>query len=331
MLGYLSRAVPLEQLGKGGDETKEAMEDRLFAQRVADIRRFAMTELGLKENKNYTRYVQLDRDYLAAVVSASEKDSFNRFEWWFPIVGKVPYKGFFNVEDARRERDKLEKKDLDVWIRGVDAFSTLGWFRDPLYSYMKTYGERELAELIIHELFHATVFIKNQSEFNEGLANFVGNEGGRIYAAGRGKLEGEGGDEALADRAAYLAFISGLTSELDLMYESGISRAEKLRKKEEIIKSAKERFEENYQTLFQTENYRFFTSLPVNNAYLELFQLYHEDDYYFAELYEKSGSDLAKFIKAAITLDSRLKQGKGKMNQADLLEEFSKILLESGF
>ena len=114
MLGYLGRAVPLESIAAGEEAPKE---DRLFVQRVENIRRFAIEDLGLKESKNYTRYVELDRDYLAAIVSASAKDSFTRHEWWFPVVGRVPYKGFFNVEDARKERKKLEKNDLDVWIR----------------------------------------------------------------------------------------------------------------------------------------------------------------------------------------------------------------------
>jgi predicted aminopeptidase len=99
MFGYLNKAVPLEKSG-----------DLEFIQRVSDIRSFAMEELGLSMSKNYTRYVDIDRNYLAAVVSASAKDSFRRHEWKFPVVGAMPYKGFFNIEDARKERAKLEKK-----------------------------------------------------------------------------------------------------------------------------------------------------------------------------------------------------------------------------
>ena len=132
---YLGRAVPLETLA----ETTGEEENRRFVARIGDIRRFAMEELGLRETKNYTQYVEIDRDYLAVVVSATAQDSFARHEWWFPVVGKMPYKGFFNPEDARKERAKLEKRGLDVHVRGTTAFSTLGWFRDPLYSYMKEY------------------------------------------------------------------------------------------------------------------------------------------------------------------------------------------------
>jgi predicted aminopeptidase len=303
MLGYLSRAIPLEDLG--GEDAPE--EDRRFVERVGSIRRFAMEELGLKESKNYTRYVELDRDYLAAVVSASARDSFTPYEWWFPVVGKVPYKGFFNARDARKEREKLQKKGLDVWIRPVDAFSTLGWFRDPLYSYMKAYSDRELADLIIHELLHATVFIKGHVQFNEELAEFVGSEGARLYIEktfGSGsEAEREAGQkaaEARADSAAYIDFIRGLIAELNTVYTNAdLSKEEKLQKKEEIIAAAKIRFEQNYDTVFITGNYRNFSQLPVNNAYLGLFRLYYEENRYFKDLYDRSGRNLPKFIAAA--------------------------------
>ena len=331
MIGYLNRARPLEDIEK---ESGSSPEDILFVKRVNEIRRFAMEELGLKESKNYTRYVELDRDYLAAVVSACAKDSFTRHEWWFPVVGKVPYKGFFDVKDARKERSKLEKKDLDVWIRGVDAFSTLGWFKDPLYSYMKDYSDLQLAELIIHELLHATVYLKNQSQFNEELAEFTGTEGARLYmekkagsrenaeinSEGSG-LDGSGDEKAKEDSAAYLAFIRSLITELDEVYMSKIPREEKLSRKEKIIAEAKLRFETQYDERFKTGNYRFFSELPVNNAYLELYRLYYEGDRYFLDLYRRFGSDLPGFISAAKTLDGNKLLNKGKANPREELEK----------
>jgi len=306
MLGYLNRAVPLEELAANETATDD---DRNFVQRVEDIRRFAIEKLGLKASRNYTRYVELDRDYLAAVVSASAKDSLTAYQWWFPVVGNVPYKGFFNVEDARKERAGLEKKDLDVWIRGVDAFSTLGWFRDPLYSYMKKYSDRELAELIIHELTHATVYIKSDSRFNEQLAEFVGTEGARLYMEQKGANAAAPGqvddaDDAItrADRDAYVAFIRSLSAELDVVYKSSLSRDEKLKRKEEIIADAKIRFDAQYDSLFKTDKYRGFSKLPVNNAYLELYNLYYEEDHFFQDLYDKTGRDLPKLIAAAKTI-----------------------------
>jgi predicted aminopeptidase len=288
LLGYLNRAVPLEQSG-----------DEEFIARVNDIRSFAMEELGLAMSKNYTRYVEIDRNYLASVVSASAKDSFTRHEWRFPIVGSVPYKGFFKPQDAQKEREKLEKKDLDVWVRGVTAFSTLGWFKDPLYSYMRNYPTENLADLLIHELFHATVFIKGKVKFNEELAEFVGSEGARLYMESRfGKDSDEYRKMLDTNReyGEYVDFIRELIAELDVLYSSDLDRDSKLLRKEEIINAAKERFKSNQR---YGES---FASLPVNNAYLELFRLYHTEDNFYEDLYEKAGRNLPELIKAAKTI-----------------------------
>jgi len=297
LLGYLNSAVPLEQA-----------DDVEFVRLVTDIRAFAAEELGLAMSRNYTRYVELDRSYLAAVVSASARDSFRRHEWNFPVVGRMPYKGFFNIEDARKEGAKLEKRDLDVWIRGVDAFSTLGWFTDPLYSYMRNYSKGRLADLIIHESLHATVFIKGQVQFNEELAEFVGSEGARLYIEARYGTDSEEYREMFAsadDSQKYVEFLQGLIAELDFLYSSDLGREEKLTEKERIINAAKERYDSEYENRFSSDNYRGFSRISINNAYLELFRLYHAEDNFFQELYGRSGQNLPAFIAAAKTITGR--------------------------
>jgi predicted aminopeptidase len=276
--------------------------------------------LGLKESKNYTKYVEIDRDYLAAVVSACAGDSFTRHEWHFPVVGSVPYKGFFDLQDARKEAARLKKDDLDVWVRGVDAFSTLGWFKDPLYSYMKKYPVHQLADLIIHELLHATVFIKGHVQFNEQLAEFVGTEGARLYVAsrfGEDSPEYRAIDEGAADSAAFREYIHALIAELETLYaDTSVDREAKLAEKARIIKASQERFDAEYNQRFTSENHRGFSTLPVNNAYLDLYRLYYEGDSFFADLYREtcaseagteadSLSGLRRFIEAAKTLKPR--------------------------
>jgi predicted aminopeptidase len=246
------------------------------------------------------------------VVSACAADSFARHEWKYPVVGAMPYKGFFKIEDARRERAKLEKKGLDVWVRGVDAFSTLGWFRDPLYSYMRDYPPYSLADLIIHESLHATVFIKGQTQFNEELAELGGSEGARLYMESRyGADSDEYGSMIAAenDNKNYVAFIQDLIMELKELYESETDSEEKLREKERIINAAKERFSAEYDSLFSGENYRGFLELPVNNAYLELYRLYYTEDDFFANLFAESGKTLPEFITAAKSIP---KKGNGR-------------------
>ena len=297
MLGYLSKAVPLEKTS-----------DEEFIRLVMDIRAFAMEELGLAESRNYTKLVELDRDYLAVVVSASAKDSFRRHDWKYPIVGKLPYKGFFKIEDARKERAKLEKRDLDVWARGVTAFSTLGWFRDPLFSYMRLYSPDRLADLIIHELVHSTVFIKGQAKFNEELAEFIGTKGALIFMETRYGINSEEYQNMLiskTDSQSYISFIQELIAELEILYSDNIGTEETLIEKERIINAAKERFDTEYESRFTSDNYRFFTELPINNAYLELFRLYYTDDNFYEDLYELSGRNLPAFITAAKKITAR--------------------------
>jgi len=296
-LGYLGKSIPLE---KSDDEN--------FIRLVAEIRAFAIEELGLTNSKNYTRFVRLDRNFLASVVSASAKDSFKRHEWNYPIVGRMPYKGFFDVKDAQKERSKLEKKDLDVWIRGVDAFSTLGWFKDPLFSYMRDYPPSRLADLIIHELVHATVFIKGHVNFNEELAQFIGSEGALLFMEKKYGVDSDEYQEMFKQEKNgnnYVAFIQELIAELETLYSGDLSRDEILLKKEEIILNAKLRFNEEYNKLFSNENYRGFLQIPINNAYLELFRLYHTEDNFLEDLYKRTGRNLPAFIAAAKTITKK--------------------------
>jgi predicted aminopeptidase len=319
LLGYLGRAVPLESLLESDVADSAAEENRRFVELVLDIRRFALEDLGLEATKNYTAYVEIDRDYLAAVVSASAADSFARHEWSYPVVGPLPYKGFFDPADARKERARLEKRGLDVWVRGVDAFSTLGWFQDPLYSWMRAYPPERLADLIIHESLHATVFLKGHAQFNEELAEFVGSEGARLYMESRFEINSEARRRMLdaeADTAAFLECIRELIGELETLYAGNDSPAEKLQKKEELIAAAQTRFVEEYSRRFKSENYRGFASLPVNNAYLELFRLYYGGGDFYRDLYLRSGQDLPRFIAAAKTLT---RKGKPKEQLAAAL------------
>jgi len=297
MLGYLNRAVPLERL-----------DDEEFVQLVMDIRKFARDDLGLAMSRNYTRIVELDRDFLAAVVSASEQDSFRRHYWNFPVVGRMPYKGFFNVQDARRERTRLERRDLDVWIRGVDAFSTLGWFRDPLYSFMRYYSPDRLAELIIHEQVHATVWIRGQVQFNEELATFIGEEGARLFMEKRFGKDSEEYRQMLVsaeDSRNFVAFIQELIAELEILFASGLDREQILIERQQIISAFKDRFDAEYENRFSGDRFRGFLDLPVNNAYLDLFRLYHTPDTFYQDLFEMSGRDLPAFIQAAKTITRR--------------------------
>jgi predicted aminopeptidase len=142
---------------------------------IEDVRRFAIDSLGLKDTENYkTLYDQKDKEIMW-VVQACEPFQLQPKVWHFPIVGSVPYKGFFSKEKALQLRKELEAEGFDVSVRNPGGWSTLGWFTDPILSGMLDRSEGDLASLIIHEMVHATIFIKDDVDFNENLADFIGD------------------------------------------------------------------------------------------------------------------------------------------------------------
>ena len=142
-----------------------------------EARDFAMNGLGLDVGDSYTTYTELDRDTLAMVLSAAYRDQLLSKTWWFPIVGRVPYRGFFDLDDALDQQRKLEEEGFDTYLRPTSAFSTLGWFSDPLLSTILRYDELELVATIIHELSHNHLFVSGQVRFNESFATWVGRTG----------------------------------------------------------------------------------------------------------------------------------------------------------
>ena len=144
---------------------------------VQEIRAFAFDSIGLSPNKNYTTFYDQKGQRLIYVVTASKPFAMEPHLWHFPVLGNVPYKGFFDPEKAKAEYFRLRAQGLDADIGGASGWSTLGFFKDPVLSQMLANDEGDLAELIIHELTHGTIFVKDDVEFNENLASFIGYKG----------------------------------------------------------------------------------------------------------------------------------------------------------
>lgn len=152
--------------------------------RVVQATRAYAAEIGLTVDDNYTSYVAWPGDRVVTTLVATRPGEVEPAGFWFPLVGSLPYKGFFDPERAEREAGELRGKGLDVCVVAVPAYSTLGWFADPVTGPMLRAGEGRLVETLFHELMHATVFVREQADFNEGVASFVGEEASvRFYAA----------------------------------------------------------------------------------------------------------------------------------------------------
>lgn len=272
--------------------------DALFRESEA-IRRFGSEELGLETSDNYTTFVKLDRNYLVSVVSAAKPTSFERKVWRFPVVGEVPYKGFYNPKKAQRLAKRLEKRGWESLVRRVDAFSSLGYFTDPLYSFMAEYHQERLANLIIHEMTHATVWVKDDAPLNEAMATFVGNQGALAYLRqryGEGSEVLEQGELRQRESRLFVAFMRELASRLQRLYDEGLPEEETLRRKDEIIREAKVRFEASYDEWFHSDRYRFLLEADLTNAYIDLFRTYNEDVELIRALYERSEGSLSTLL-----------------------------------
>ncbi|MEE2678388.1 MAG: aminopeptidase [Myxococcota bacterium] len=167
--------------------------------------------LGLAVNGQYSSYVAWPGDRVITSVVAARPGSVETEPFWFPIVGSVPYKGYFDPERAAREAERLAGAGYDVCLVPVRAYSTLGWFDDPVTSPMLAMGRGRLAEVLLHELVHATVFVPSQPEFNEGIATFIGEEASVRFFADAGEAESAAQrrqevDEARRIDQALLAF-----------------------------------------------------------------------------------------------------------------------------
>lgn len=177
-IGILRESRPVEQV-----LTDPSVSDSIKARLryIQKVRQFAFDSLHLKQSDNYTTFYDQKEKVSLWNLSACERFSFHAKEWWFPFLGSFPYKGFFELEKAKEERDALKLQGYDTRIRSVGGWSTLGWTTDPILSNMLKRSDGRLAELIIHELTHSTLFVQDQVEFNENLATYIGEQGARQF------------------------------------------------------------------------------------------------------------------------------------------------------
>ncbi len=264
---------------------------------------YADRELGLNVADSYTMFTELGRDTLLLVVTAARQDAFEAHTWWFPIVGRVPYKGFFNPDHARAEAARLEARGLDTHLRPAGAFSTLGWFNDPLLSTLLSRDDISLASTVIHELTHNTIFIPGQVAFNESFANFVGDVGAaEMFCA----VEGEDGPRCQAARSAWddaMLFgttLQQLVGRLETLYDrDDLTSEEKIAARELVIDRWREDYARDVAPRLQRV-FRNYHERPINNATLIGSRLYYDRLDMFDRVYRAMGLPLRDAVHAMI-------------------------------
>jgi predicted aminopeptidase len=188
---------------------------------VLDARRFAQDSLGLRAGASFTLFTDIGRDTLVLVVSGAYRDRLVAYTWWFPVVGRVPYKGFFDVAGARRAAADLTRRGFDAYVRPSPAFSTLGWFNDPLLNTSLRADSIDLANTVVHELTHNTFYASGQAGFNESFASFVGARGAaRLFLARGDSVSAREADRRWVQEKRLAAFWTALGRSIDSAYAS---------------------------------------------------------------------------------------------------------------
>jgi predicted aminopeptidase len=276
------------------DETKRKI--RL----VQEVKKFTQNAMAMKKTANYDSFVLLDDRYVVYAITASYKDRLEPYLWSFPIVGKVPYKGFFKKSDAEDEKQDLEKQNLDVMQRGVSAYSTLGWFSDPLLSSMTASDDDWLVETIIHELTHVQVYIKSNADFNEQLATFVGGKGmEQFYTQKQGATSPviQKAKMSAEDSRTFSKFIAQELKNLEEFYAENKNSPTLIDDREKQFTKIKADFEQLCKPKLKTENHKYFGQQKLNNAVLIGYKTYYQDLNAFEKAYEKVHGDWNAFMK----------------------------------
>jgi len=271
-----------------------------------EIRRFAFDSLLLTENRNYTTYYDQQNKPLLWVVTACERYALRPKTWKFPITGEVSYKGFFTREAAEQEERDLQARGYDTRIREVNAWSTLGKLRDPILSSMLEGSEGDLANVLIHELSHGTVFIPGDTEESENLANFIGDKGAYLFLASRYgvnspqylQYKNEQEDYEMLARA----MLQGATR-LDSLYRAiaPLPDEEKELHKTTLILSILSGLDDvpfhNPQAFAGLRNPK---KIPNNALFINFLQYNNKQDKYAMEYETLAGGDLKHFIQILI-------------------------------
>ena len=282
---FLWRREPIERLlGDPGIAAPRRQKLEL----VLEVRRFAAEGLGLSVGGAYGTVSRVDGSALVHVVTVARRDRLERYTWWYPIIGRVPYRGFFSKASAEALEQALEEEGFDTYRRTATAFSTLGWFDDPLPSTLLDRDELVLTNTIVHELLHNTLFVKGQVDFNESAATFVGHRAAIEFYCGPAGLG------ALCERAArqwkdaqvIAAFLTGALSELEAFYEAKPGPEALDAGRSRIFGSIRERF----RALELHRRRDLDDTRPLNNATLLHDRIYYRGLDRFEVLYRQAGS-----------------------------------------
>ena len=307
-IGYYTQAVhgeyqilahrqPIEKV-IANPRTPATTKEKL--QLVQQLRAYAETELKLPVAGSYNKYVDVRRKYVVWDVQAAPEFSLEPKTWKYPFVGRLAYRGFFSEKSAHEAGNRLAMQGFDVYVDGVEAFSTLGWFKDPLLSTFMDDTEPELAELLFHELAHKRVFASGDTDFNEAFATTVGQEGARRWLRSKGNTAlFEQYAMAVARDRQFVNLIMGTRAQLAKVYAQKMTPDQLRREKQDVFDDLRRRYADLKREWGGYAGYDDWFAHDLNNAKLNTVANYYDYVPGFERLLESNGGDLEKFYVAA--------------------------------
>ena len=273
---------------------------------VLAARDYARDSLGLETGQSFTTFSALDRDTLVLVLSGAYRDRLVSYTWWFPVVGRVPYKGYFDFNEARRQERALTARGFDARLGGASAFSTLGWFNDPLLPTTLRADSLTLANTVIHELTHNTWYAPGGAVFNESFANFVGSRGAERFYRARG--QNAVADEVAArwkDEKIMGHFWADLYGRVDSAFtahpgDEPLHVAERIAVRDSLYSEARQQLLHEIGPQLRTISPRAIERVRFDNAILMSRRVYLTDLDAFDAVLSRNHGDLRRAIQALV-------------------------------
>lgn len=277
--------------------------------RVVEMRNFASRELNLPDNGSYRRYADLERPYVVWNVFAAPEFSVKPRQWCFPFAGCVGYKGYFGKAGADGLATQLRSEHYDVFVGGVPAYSTLGWFDDPVLNTFVRYPDPEITRLMFHELAHQVAYAKGDSTFNESFAVTVEQEGVKRWLAKHGtEAQQNEFDQAQVRREAFVALVEKYRSRLADLYAQPLQQSEMRARKQQTLAEMHADYGRLKEGWSGFTGYDWWFDQPLNNAQLASIAIYTQLVPAFERMLRENGGDLPRFYAEVKRLASLPKE-----------------------
>lgn len=294
------KAQPVEALVRD-----PAIDPQLRArlERALVVRDFATRELAMPDNDSYRAYADIGRPFVVWNVFAAEEFSLRPRQWCFPVAGCVAYRGYFDERQAQGFAQRLRDKNLDVFVAGVPAYSTVGWFDDPLLNTFVHYPEHELARLVFHELAHQVLYVAGDTTFSESFATAVEQEGMERWMVAEGTAAQRRDYEAMkAYRQGFTDLVAGYRARLDALYRSALPDTEKRARKAATLVEMRAAYLALKRSWGGFAGYDRFFEGELGNAHFVPVASYTELVPGFRRMLAENGGDFARFFADAQAL-----------------------------